>query len=152
MPVQKEVLKTAVYYLNRDGHINTDLKDELDLYIDSLSDKNYKEVEYSNFNQSGSVDWVFDDNARTATNSTGGDLILKTSAIDLSNVRIKGFSIKAVDKDITVRVSKDEGVTFYNVDDYSCDELIESTDTLVIAIVSGDNVIERFRILYEQLY
>jgi hypothetical protein len=153
MSVQLEVLKNANYYAHRDGHISLALKNEIDDYIDSLSDDHYVVIPYSSFDQGASTDWVFSDSARTATNSSGVSKTLITSTITtLSNVKIKGVLLKATDKDVTIQISKDGGSTFYNIDSYDCDEEVTSSDTLVFAIVSGDNVINEFKVIYDQLY
>lgn len=153
MTVQKQALKNANYYLYRDGHQTLEMKEKIDDYIDSLSDDHYVVVPYSSFNQGSSTDWVFDDSKRTATNSTGGNLTLITSAITgLTDTVIKGILIKAVDQDVTIKISKDDGVNFYEINYYNCNEFISEDDTLLFSITSGDNVIEEFKILYEQNY
>jgi hypothetical protein len=152
MSVQKEALKNANYYMHRDGHQTLSMKEKIDDYIDSLSDDHFLSIPFSSFDQGASTDWTFDNSARTCVNSTGLSKTLITDTISLSNVIIKSILVKATDKNITVQISKDDGVNFYDVDSYNVDELITADDTLLISFVSGDNTIYEFKILYEQLY
>lgn len=150
MSVQIEALKNAVYYLQRDGHISLDFKESLDDYVDSINDNKYSKIDFSQFDQGSSSDYTFDNEARTATNSTGSTANLVSNAITLVGI-IKAFKVEATTEDVTFQITKD-GITYYDVDSYNCNETITSTDTFKVRIKSPDNVIKSFMIIYDSTY
>lgn len=150
MSVQTEALKNAVYYLQRDGHISLDFKESLDDYVDSINDNKYSKIDYSQFDQGASSDYTFNNEARTATNSTGGTANLATNAISLVGI-IKAFKVESTTEDVTFQITKD-GTTYYDVDSYNCNEIITSSNTFKVRIKSPDNVIKSFMIIYDSTY
>lgn len=151
MSVQIEALKNAIYYLQRDGHISLDFKESLDDYVDSINDNKYSKIDYSQFDQGSSSDYTFDDEARTATNSTGGTANLLTNTLNIGNAIVKSFKVEATTEDVTIQITKD-GTNYYDVDSYNCNETITTTDTFKVRIKSPDNVIKSFMIIYDSTY
>ena len=150
MSVQTEALKNAVYYLQRDGHISLDFKESLDDYVDSINDNKYSKIDYSQLDQGSSSDYTFDNESRTATNSTGDIANLVSNTISLVGT-IKAFKLEATTEDVTFQITKD-GTTYYDVDSYNCNESIASTDTFKVRVKSPDNVIKSFMIIYDSTY
>jgi hypothetical protein len=152
MAVNKELLKNGVQIMKAENRISSDLLTEAEEFIDSISKNDFLEVKFSDFDQASSeAEWSFDDAKRTATNASGVDKELITSALSISNAIIKAIKIKATTEDVTFLISKD-GTTFFEVDGMDINESIASDDTFKLKIKSGDNVIQKAMIIFEQNY
>ena len=150
MSVRKQILKNCVYDQKIRGFITDTTKTQLDTYIDSLSDNCFYEVQYSEFNQTASVNSVFSDSTRQVTYSGAGTDELITNTISLSNVHIKGIQIKATDMNEVIQISKD-GTNYFTVGAQDICEYIASTDTFKIKVlVNGSNTIKGINVIYEK--
>ena len=148
MSVRKDLLKNAIDDMKTRGHISADLKTSTDSYIDGLSDNSFEDILYSDFDQSSSVNSVFNDSLRTVTYSGAGTDELISNTISLSNVNVKGIQIKGTDMNEVIQISKD-GTNFFTVAAHDICEYISSSDTFKIKIlVDGVNTIKGINVIY----
>jgi len=146
----KQIIKNAVSEYYRLNHINLTTKTALDTYVDSLSRNEFLEVLYSDFDQTASdTEITFNDAARTATNAEGAPFSIITSEIDISDCTVKGFKLNAATtEDVSWLISTD-GTNFYSVTGVNMNEQISSTQTLYVQILTPDNIIYSFTVIYE---
>ena len=73
--VATQLLKDGLIELNDRRKISNALKTEADAYLDGLSSLDVREIEYSEFNQTDSVGFTFDNGTRSASNVGAGELL-----------------------------------------------------------------------------
>ena len=149
MSIRQQILKDCVEAQKNRGHINSTTKTQLDTFIGTISDDKFLEIEYTDFDQTNSVNSVFDDTLRTITYSGAGTDSLLTDTISLSDVDIKAIQIRGTDQNEVVQISKD-GTNYFTVTGYEANVYISSSDTFKIKIqVNGTNTIKGLYIIYQ---
>jgi hypothetical protein len=147
--VSKQLLKDAIEFIRRDGHISDTLASDANSYIDEITEEYYLEVNYSDFDQATSVNSVFDDANRQTTYSLAGTDELITNTISLLDIKLKGIKLKATEQDVQIQLSTDDGVTYFNIDSYDICESINSATCRFKILVPGTNTIKGLILLYE---
>lgn len=146
--VLNSLLKWAVSDLRQNGKIDTTTETSLENYIDDINNENYDVLGYSEFDQTNSTDWTFDDVARTATYSSGGDVTIQTNSTDYSNCKLKAIIVDTNAAVVSYQISTD-GTNFFAVDYFESNETLSSTT--IFQITSSDAVIRNIAIVYEKL-
>ena len=149
MSISNELLKMGIQELKDKNKISTDMKTEMDTYVDNLSHFNVLEVEYNDFNQTSSTGVTWDDAARTVSWDTGNAELI-TNAIAASSVKLLALKLKATDQNIdSIQISYDL-TEWYDIDDYDTNEDVGSNTSFYLKIkFSATNDIKGILIMTE---
>lgn len=127
--LEKTLLGDGVDLLLSKARITTEIKTELDNFIDNISDLYVAELTYDDFNQVSSTGITFTAATRRATGGTGGGTLI--IPLDKDNIIIKSINFDVIiQTGMTVNFSKDAGVTWYTISNYMnmCEELVDGED------------------------
>lgn len=151
--VNKEILKDGIKELRDRNKISQDVKEAMDTYIDNISLTNVYKTQYSEFNQTDSMDVIFSDTQRSVTYTVSSDVgVILTNKISLSNILLTDLKLLGVNEEVTWSISYN-GTTWYQVNSYNINERIDSAkDGFYLKIeTTQTNTIYGIKIIYENL-
>lgn len=150
--VNKQLLKDGIAFLQQSNKITLDLKNDMDTYINTLSDANIYEIQYIEFDEELSENITFDTPNRSAIFTSDGSTIgsLITNEISLSNIRLKAIKLKASNEDVDFYFGYNT-LNFYKINSYDISEIINDTFYIKLDMSLENNNIKGIILIYESL-
>ena len=131
--------------------INEATKVELDSLIENLTLKSYKKILYVDFDQTNSVNIVFDDLKRTASNETTTPAVLQTGLLNIGAGTLKAVQVSANFKDIVDFEISHDGVNWIEIKRNEIEEAIPQEGFYLRIKTSGENEITGSILIFDSL-